>query len=173
MSGRKWLPAIVLLAAMILPGCGGDVEQPVPRETEAPAETPEPAATMEQEPDDELEAEEVNTMTITVGDHQFTVTLEDNAAAAALKDHLPLTLDMSELNGNEKYNYMPFSLPTEPYSPGSIQTGDVMLYGDSCLVVFYKSFSTGYSYTRLGHIDDPAGLQDALGTGGVQMTIEN
>ena len=59
-------------------------------------------------------------MKITVGEHQFTVTLEDNATAKTLEKHLPMTLDMSELNGNEKYRYMPFSLPTDPYSPGII-----------------------------------------------------
>ena len=97
--------------------------------------------------------------------------LEDNETAAALKEHLPLTLDMSELNGNEKYNYLPFELPTDSYSPGAIQTGDVMLYGSDCLVVFYKSFSTPYSYTRIGHIDDPSELASAVGAGGMQMSF--
>lgn len=91
-------------------------------------------------------------MKITIGAHQFTVTLEDNAAATALKEHPPMTLDMNELYGNEKYRYMPFSLPTNPCLPGKIQTGDIILYGDNCLVVFYKDFSTTYSYTRIGHI---------------------
>ena len=111
-------------------------------------------------------------MKITIGKHQFTVTLEDNAAAAALKEHLPMTLDMNELNGNEKYRYMPFSLPTDPYSPGIIQAGDIMLYGDNCLVVFYKSFSTPNSYTKIGRIDNTAKLLAAVGADDVQMVLE-
>ena len=108
-------------------------------------------------------------MQITIGSNQFTVLLEDNKTTAVLLEKLPLQLSMSELNGNEKYNYLPFSLPTEPYSPGQIQAGDIMLYGDDCLVVFYKSFSTPYRYTRIGHIEDPAGLQAAVGPSSVQM----
>ena len=110
-------------------------------------------------------------MKISIENYQFTVVLEDNATAAALKEHLPMTLDMNELNGNEKYRYMPFSLPTDPYSPGMIQAGDIMLYGDNCLVVFYKSFSTLNSYTKIGHIDNAEKLLAAVGTDDVQMVL--
>ena len=101
----------------------------------------------------------------------FSATLYDNAAAKALMDMLPLTLDMSELNGNEKYYYLDTSLPTNASRPSGIKTGDIMLYGNSCLVLFYESFSTSYSYTPIGHIDDPAGLAAALGSGNVQVTF--
>ena len=108
---------------------------------------------------------------IVVGNKTFSAMLCDNATAKALMDMLPLTLNMSELNGNEKYYYLDTGLPTNASRPSGIKTGDLMLYGDSCLVLFYKSFSTSYSYTPIGRIDDPAGLAAALGSGSVQVTF--
>lgn len=78
---------------------------------------------------------------------------------------------MSELNGNEKFFYLDTELPADPYQPGQINAGDLMLYGDNCLVLFYESFTSGYSYTRLGGVDTPAGLAEALGNGSVEVTF--
>ena len=99
------------------------------------------------------------------------LTLTNSSAAQALVEQLPLTLDMAELNGNEKYASLPAALPVQASCPGQIQAGDVMLYGKDCLVLFYESFSTSYSYTPLGRLDDPQGLAQALGTGSVTVTL--
>lgn len=79
---------------------------------------------------------------------------------------------MHELNSNEKYAYLDQSLPTQASSPGMIQTGDLMLYGSSCVVLFYKTFSTSYSYTRIGRIDNPSGLAAVVGSGSVTVSFE-
>lgn len=113
-----------------------------------------------------------NKMKIKIGNSTFAATLYDNASATAFKSMLPLTVNMIELNGNEKYADLPRSLPAAASNPGTIQAGDLMLYGSSTLVLFYKSFSTGYSYTKLGRLDDIAGLQAALGTGNAIVTFE-
>jgi hypothetical protein len=73
--------------------------------------------------------------------------------------------------GNEKYCYLSESLPTKSEKPSDIQKGDLMLYGSDCLVLFYESFLTSYSYTLLGKLDDPAGLEKALGSGEVCVTF--
>jgi hypothetical protein len=105
------------------------------------------------------------------GETRFSITLTDNAAARAFAALLPLSLDMSELNGNEKHASLPKALPANPSRPGTIRNGDLMLYGADTLVVFYLTFDSSYSYTRLGRVDDPAGLAQALGQRGVRVVF--
>jgi hypothetical protein len=109
---------------------------------------------------------------IKVGSQTFTATLLDNNSAKAFKEMLPLTINMIELNANEKYYDLPNSLPTNSSNPGTIKNGDLMLYGSKTLVLFYKTFSTSYSYTKLGSVDDVTGLASALGSGNVTVTFE-
>lgn len=99
----------------------------------------------------------------------FSATLYDNATANAFRNLLPLTVDMVEHAGNEKYYNLPKSLPTNASYPGTIQAGELMLWGNDCLVLFYKTFSSSYSYTRIGKIDDPSGLLEAVGQGHVTV----
>ncbi|TVZ16970.1 cyclophilin-like fold protein [Maribacter sp. MAR_2009_72] len=110
---------------------------------------------------------------ITVNSQIFTATLLDNTTAKAFKELLPMTIQMNELNGNEKYYDLPKSLPTNSTNPESIKNGDLMLYGSKTLVLFYKTFPTSYSYTKLGSIDDITGLEKALGSGNLSITFNN
>lgn len=181
---------LMLTLSIAFAACGDDDPVPVP-ETEQPA-TPEspgepdgndnpdtpgsddtPDTPGQDEPgnnnNNNNDAPMSNQLTITVGTASFTATFADNATATAFKSRLPLTLNMSELNGNEKYFYLPESLPAAASNPGTIQAGDLMLYGSDCLVLFYETFRTSYSYTRIGRIDNPSRLAAALGQESVSV----
>ncbi len=112
-----------------------------------------------------------NSITIQVNGKNFSATLEDNPSAKKFAEMFPLEVNMTELNGNEKYFYLDKNLPSNSVSVGQIHAGDLMLFGSNCLVLFYKDFSTGYSYTRLGKLDNPVDLEKILGAGNVRISF--
>lgn len=107
----------------------------------------------ENKTDNNIEKEN-NKMIITINNKEYEIILEDNPTTNKLMELLPIDIKMSDLNENEKYVYMNDTFPTDEKPVKDINKGDVMLYGDNCLVIFYKSFKTSYSYTRIGHIKD-------------------
>ena len=110
-------------------------------------------------------------MWMTVGERRFAITLADTEAARAFVAMLPLTLDMEELNGNEKKKELPSPLPTDASRPGTIRNGDLLLWGSNTVVVFYLTFESPYAYTRLGRVDDPTGLPQSLGRHDVRVVF--
>ena len=143
--------AAICAAVLLMTGCGEDSQAT-------------PAAVKEA-------AQVKNSVTIQINGKNFSATLEDNPTARAFADKLPLEVDMAELNGNEKYFYLDADLPSDSERVGQIHSGDLMLYGSNCVVIFYKDFATSYSYTRLGKLDKPADLEKILGTGNVRVTF--
>jgi hypothetical protein len=119
-----------------------------------------------------MNAQGTTKIKITIGTTSFVTTTYDNATAKAFIALLPMTVTMNELNGNEKYNYLSGNLPNSPVNPSTINNGDLMLYGSNCIVLFYKTFSTSYSYTQIGSIDNPTGLETALGSGNPTLKFE-
>ena len=89
-------------------------------------------------------------ISILINGRPFEVSLEQNETTQAFQKLLPLKITMNELNGNEKYRYLESMLPSNPIKVETIEAGDIMLYGDNCLVLFYEDFKTSYSYTRIG-----------------------
>ncbi len=91
---------------------------------------------------------------ISVNNKNYIANLEQNETVKQFLNLLPQEFNMKELNGNEKYVYINTALPTNSHIPDHIEIGDIMLYGNNCLVIFYKSFETSYSYTKIGHIEN-------------------
>ena len=113
-------------------------------------------------------SEEIESMRVIINDQEYVVELENNETVEKLLHLLPLTVTMNELNGNEKYVNLEEELPTSSYYPKHILKGDVMLFGDNCLVIFYESFDTTYPYTKIGHISN----LENLGNGNIEVIIE-
>ena len=100
------------------------------------------------------ENDEMKNIDVIINNKSYKLVVEDNETVKEFLNLLPQEFSMEELNGNEKYVYMDYSLSTNSINPKHITAGDVMLYGSNCLVIFYKTFDTSYSYTKIGHIED-------------------
>ena len=95
-----------------------------------------------------------DTVKVFIDDKEYKLNLYDNETVNSLVKLFPLEVTMKTLSENEVYVYLDEKFPTNSSNPKTINAGDVMLYGDNCLVIFYKTFNTSYSYTKIGHIDD-------------------
>ena len=112
--------------------------------------------------------EEINEVKVVIDEKEYIINLEKNETAKSFVNLLPKEYKMNDLHNNEKYIYINESLPTNSSNPGRINAGDVMLYGNNCIVIFYKSFDTEFDYTKIGHIDN---LPD-LGSGSITVKLE-
>lgn len=172
---RSIARSLVVAGALLLSGCGGSSTAGFASTAEGtPSSVTDAissnAVTSQGMPEGEGNDME-RTMTMTIGRYDFTIALEENAVAKELLARLPLTIDMNELNGNEKYHYFETGFTAEPERVGTIQAGDLMLYGKDCLVLFYESFATPYSYTRIGRVEDVSNLKEAVGEDGVTVSF--
>lgn len=112
-------------------------------------------------------------ITLRISGKDFPAKLYQTETTKSIMQKLPLSITMSELNGNEKYYYFSENFPTQTERVSTIHAGDLKLYGSSCLVLFYESFPTSYSYTSLGYVENPDGLAEVLGTGSVHVDVFN
>ena len=160
MNSASLIVTITAVTLSVLCSCDAREQVPQPPATQA-AGHPQPGK----------EAMSLK-LQVKIGQKTFTATLEDNPATVQFRRMLPLTLDMPDLNANEKHVRLPERLPTDLIKPGTIRAGDLLLWGDDTLVLFYETFRSSYSYTRLGKLDDPTGLAEAVGPGSVTVTFE-
>lgn len=109
---------------------------------------------------------------ITIENKKYEAILYDNLTTKELIKKFPITITMSDLNGNEKYYNFSKSFSTSSENVASINKGDIMLFGNNCLVIFYKSFSTRYKYTKLGYIKNTEDLENYFGKGDISITFE-
>lgn len=115
------------------------------------------------------EIKESDTMNINVNGQVASVQLEDNATVKAILAEVPFTIQMDDLNQNEKYYYFDKSFPTNPQPIQTIEAGDVLLYQNNCLVIFYQAAEPIVPYTRIGKIIDFQDIRTSFGNESVSV----
>ena len=82
---------------------------------------------------------------------------------------MPFTIQMDDLHQNEKYHYFDKSFPTQPQPIQTIEAGDVLLYQNNCLVIFYQAAEPVVPYTRIGKISRFQDIRASFGNASVSV----
>lgn len=106
--------------------------------------------------------------------YTYPATLEENTSARAFVELLQekggaLTVEMSDYGGFEKVGSLGTLLPRND-AQITTSAGDIILYQGNSITVYYAQNS--WNFTRLGRLDDPSGLREALGSGSVSITFQ-
>lgn len=159
---------ILLLSALMMVACKGNdkIQENIQMETRIEQDT----INEHTEKNDNENGEEMM-INISINEQNYTAKLYDNPSVQAFIKSFPMTITMEDLHGNEKYYYMDNSLPTNSVAVNNIKTGDIMLFGANCLVLFYKNFNTSYTYTRLGYVENRERLAKTITNGSVKLTL--
>ena len=109
-------------------------------------------------------------MKLSIDNQELNVTWENNESVEALKELLPLTIEMHEYGGFEQTGSIGQSIVRND-SQIDVVPGDIVLYNGNAISVFYSTSS--WSYTRLGHINlDNSGLNNLLDKPSVTFVIK-
>lgn len=109
-------------------------------------------------------------MKITIGNQTFTASFANTISVEEFQKKLPLTLEMQDYGGFEKMVDIG-KISSDDKIEKSVGLGDILLYSSKILVLQYAS-NGGFPYTRIGKIDNPQGLKEALGKGNVSVKFE-
>ena len=110
---------------------------------------------------------DLGTIKVSINGKTYDAKIESNNTAKEFLDILPLSLSMTDSEGNRKYSYMYSGLNTNTLKIKDMQAGDIALSGNSTVVVFYKSTKSSGKFIKIGHID---GLPD-LGNGSASVSF--
>lgn len=108
-------------------------------------------------------------MTLMIGENEVPVTWDDNPSLDALKELLPLTVEMSMYGGFEQVGPIGQEIASNDEQIKT-EPGDIVLYSGDQIVIFYGNNS--WAYTRLGHVNlTKEEMAELLAHGDVTITI--
>ena len=109
-------------------------------------------------------------MKLSIDNQELNVAWENNESVKALKELLPLTIEMHEYGGFEQTGSIGQSIVRND-SQIDVVPGDIVLYNGNAISVFYHNSS--WLYTRLGHINlDNSELNNLLNKPSVTFVIK-
>ena len=103
-------------------------------------------------------------------DNYYTAITQVSNAAKNFISNIPVSVQMNDEGSYEKRGCGYFHFEGDAGRLKQIQRGDLLVYGDSCIVIATGDFAGSSLYRKIGHINDMADLPE--GTIMVNFTTE-
>ncbi len=120
--------------------------------------------------------EENMNATLQIGKTKYAVAFEENKTVQSLLELFPLSVKMNEWAGNSEY-YARLSQrldTSDAKTPKSFSAGDIALYNNISLVIFYADTTSTSGYVLLGRIKNTdGGLKSALENAGGKVVFQS
>lgn len=129
-----------------------------------PEVTPEPDNGNSENDNNQNENEMATKMSITVGSHTLTATLENNATAQAFAEKLPITLPMMDLYGREMCYRFPEALPADDARTRGYEVGEIVYYPPMhSFVIMYAQNGERFQMQSIGRVEGNVSVFDGIG----------
>lgn len=112
---------------------------------------------MKRESAKEAEAKEIGELPrikVSIAGKVYYAKLESNKTAKSFLENLPLSIDMKDDNNYSKKGYAYVKFVSTARKLKKVKAGDIVLSGESVVVVFFKDCNTNDKYSIIGHIDN-------------------
>ncbi len=113
-----------------------------------------------------------DTINLQIGDATHTVTFEKNAASDSLTTLFPLYSLIIDKDGTHKQFQIPRNMELADEHIDTAHAGDIFLNGPVLVEVYYADAEINANRSRIGHIDDTTGLEEALNVKNVQLVFD-
>ena len=99
------------------------------------------------------EVGELPDMSLFICGKTFTAKTDRTRVAKSFQEHLPLILEMKD-GADGKVGVVYFKFITNVKILKEVQAGDILIYGDSEVLIVYKTHKVSDKFTKIGHIDN-------------------
>ena len=91
---------------------------------------------------------------VNIGGVNYTAITEVSYAAQNFISNFPLSIDMKTEESNRIQGCTYFKFNGDASRAKSVLRGDILIYGDSCVIIATENFSGSSKYKRIAHIDN-------------------
>lgn len=106
---------------------------------------------------------ELPNINVSIGGESYTAITQVSYASQNFISNIPVSIEMKDEGSNKKQGCTYFKFSGDTVRAKEVKRGDILLYGDSCIVIATADFKGGSKYKKIGHINNmgdlPSGTQ--------------